>query len=64
MDNNEKLELIKISAIDFEGFKKKYITLTLSEQNSFNAYIETIQNYLKDIEKKRIEEKTGFPPPG
>ena len=63
MDNNEKLDLIKLSATDFEGLKKKFSTLTLVEQTEFKQYIETLQGYLTENEKKKIEERTGFPPP-
>ena len=63
MDNDEKLDLIKLSATDFNGFKKRFETLTLSEQTEFKQYMEMIQEYLRDNEKKRVEEVTGFPPP-
>ena len=63
MDNNERLELLTLSATDFAGFKKKYKTLTLTDQTEFKHYIQKVQDYLILHEKSRIEDVTGFPPP-
>ena len=63
MDNDEKLELIKLSATDFDGFKQKFETLTLVEQTEFKQYMEMVQDYLKNNENRKIQDKTGFPPP-
>jgi uncharacterized SAM-dependent methyltransferase len=63
MDKKSKLDLIKLSAIDFEGFKKKFETLSFTEQAEFNQHIDLIQTYLKANERQRIEDRTGFPPP-
>ena len=63
MNNEEKLELIRLSATNFEGFKKKFETLSPSEQTEFKNHMEMLQDYLKKNYRQRIEERTGFPPP-
>lgn len=63
MDDEQRLELIKLSAADFESFKTKFETLSPTEKMEFKNYMEKIQNYLQDNENKKMEDVTGFPPP-
>ena len=61
MDDNKRLELIRLSAIDFEAFKKQFEILSPTERMEFKNYIERVQDYIKDNENKKMEEVTGFP---
>ena len=63
MDDNRRLELIKLSAIDFEAFKKQFEILSPTERMEFKNYIERVQDYIKDNEDKKMEDVTGFPAP-
>ena len=63
MDDNKRLELIRLSAIDFEAFKKEYEILSPTERMEFKNYIKRVQDYIKDNENKKMEDMTGFPAP-
>ena len=63
MDDNKRLELIRLSAIDFEAFKKQFEILSPTERMEFKNYIERVQDYIKDNENKKMEDVTGFPAP-
>ena len=63
MDDNKRLELIRLSATDFEAFKKQFEILSPSERMEFKNYIERVQDYIKDNENKKMEDVTGFPAP-
>ena len=63
MDDEKKLELIKLSAKDFESFKEQFETLNPTEKMEFKNYMEKIQEFLTDNENKKMEDVTGFPPP-
>ena len=63
MDDNTRLELIRLSAIDFESFKKEFEILPPAEQMDFKNYLERVQDYIKDNENKKMEDVTGFPAP-
>ena len=63
MDDNKRLELIRLSAIDFEAFKKQFEILSPTERMEFKNYIERVQDYIKDNENKKMEDVSGFPPP-
>ena len=63
MEDNKKLELIRLSAIDFEAFKKQFEILSPTERMEFKNYIERVQDYIKDNENKKMEDVSGFPPP-
>ena len=63
MDDNKRLELIRLSAIDFEAFKKQFEILSPTERMEFKNYIKRVQDYIKDNENKKMEDVSGFPPP-
>ena len=63
MDDNKRLELIRLSATDFEAFKKQFEILSPAERMEFKNYIERVQDYIKDNENKKMEDVTGFPAP-
>ena len=63
MDDNKRLELIRLSAIDFEAFKKQFEILAPAERMEFKNYIERVRDYIKDNENKKMEDVTGFPAP-
>lgn len=63
MDNDKKLKLIKLSAVDFESFKKKFETLSPTQKMEFKNFIQEVQDYLNAIEKKKMRNITGFPSP-
>ena len=63
MEDNKKLELIRLSAIDFKAFKKQFEILSPTERMEFKNYIERVQDYIKDNEDKKMEDVTGFPAP-
>lgn len=63
MDDDKRFELIRLSAIDFESFKKQFEILPPAEQMDFKNYLNRIQDYIKDNENKKMENVTGFPPP-
>ena len=63
MDDNKRLELIRLSAIDFEAFKNQFEILSPAERMEFKNYIERVQDYIKDNEDKKMEYVTGFPAP-
>ena len=63
MDDNKRLELIRLSAIDFEAFKKQFEILSPTERTEFKNYIKRVQDYIKDNENKKMEDVTGFPAP-
>jgi len=63
MDDNKRLELIRLSAIDFEAFKKQFEILSPTERMEFKNYIERVQDYIKDNENKKMEDVSGFPAP-
>ena len=63
MEDNKRLELIRLSAIDFEAFKKQFEILSPAERMEFKNYIERVQDYIKDNENKKMEDVTGFPAP-
>jgi hypothetical protein len=63
MEDNKRLELIRLSAMDFEAFKKQFEILSPSERMEFKNYIERVQDYIKDNENKKMEDVTGFPAP-
>ena len=63
MDDNKRLELIRLSATDFEAFKKQFEILSPTERMEFKNYIKRVQDYIKDNENKKMEDVSGFPPP-
>ena len=63
MDDNKRLELIRLSATDFEAFKKQFEILSPAERMEFKNYIERVQGYINDNENKKMEDVTGFPAP-
>ena len=63
MEDNKKLELIRLSAIDFKAFKKQFEILSPAERMEFKNYIERVQDYIKDNENKKMEDVSGFPGP-
>ena len=63
MDDDKKLELIRLSAVDFESFKKRFEILPPAAQMDFKNHMERVQDYLKDNENKKMKDVTGFPPP-
>ena len=63
MDDNKRLELIRLSATDFEAFKKQFEILSPTERMEFKNYIERVQDYIKDNENKKMEDVSGFPAP-
>ena len=63
MDDNRKLELIKLSATDFESFERQFETLSPTETMEFKNFIEKVQDYLNTSEQKKMEDVTGFPSP-
>ena len=63
MDDNKRLELIRLSATDFEAFTKQFEILSPTERMEFKNYIERVQDYIKDNENKKMEDVTGFPAP-
>ena len=63
MDDNKRLELIRLSAIDFEAFKNQFEILSPAERMEFKNYIERVQDYIKDNENKKMEDVSGFPAP-
>ena len=63
MDDNKRLELIRLSATDFEDFKKQFEILSPTERMEFKNYIERVQDYIKDNENKKMEDVSGFPAP-
>ena len=63
IDDDKRLELIKLSAEDFESFKKQFEILSPTEKIVFKQYLEQIQKFLQNNENSKIEDVTGFPPP-
>ena len=63
MDDNKRLELIRLSAIDFEAFKNQFEILSPAERMEFKNYIERVQDYIKDNENKKMQDVSGFPAP-
>ena len=63
MDDNKRLELIRLSATDFEAFKKQFEILSPTERMEFKNYIERVQDYIKDNENKKMQDVSGFPAP-
>ena len=63
MDNDKRLELIRLSATDFESFKKQFETLPPAKQMDFKNHMKKIHAYLNDNENRKIENITGFPSP-
>ena len=63
MDDNKRLELIRLSATDFEAFTKQFEILSPTERMEFKNYIERVQDYIKDNENKKMEDVSGFPAP-
>ena len=63
MDDNKRLELIRLSAIDFEAFNKQFEILSPTERMEFKNYIERVQDYIKDNENKKMQDVSGFPAP-
>ena len=63
MNDDKRLELIRLSAVDFEYFKNQFEILPPAEQMDFKNYLERVQNYIKDNENKKMENITGFPAP-
>ena len=63
MDDNKRLELIRLSATDFEAFKKQFEILSPTERMEFKNYIQRVQDYIKDNENKKMEDVSGFPAP-
>ena len=63
MDDNKRLELIRLSAIDFEAFRKQFEILSPTERMEFKNYIKRVQDYIKDNENKKMEDVSGFPAP-
>ena len=63
MDDDKKLELINLSAVDFESFEGQFETLNPTEKMEFKNFIEKVQNYLNASEQKKMEDVTGFQSP-
>ena len=63
VNDDKRLELIRLSATDFESFKKLLEILSPVEQMDFKNYMEKVQEFLKENENKKMEVVTGFPPP-
>jgi hypothetical protein len=63
MDNDKRFELIRLSATDFESFRKQFETLPPAKQMDFKNHMEKIHAYLKDNENNKMKSITGFPPP-
>jgi hypothetical protein len=63
MNDDKRLELIRLSATDFESFKNLFETLSPAEQMDFKNYMKNVQEFFKENENKKMEAVTGFPPP-
>ena len=63
MDDDKRLDLIRLSATDFESFKKQFEILPPAERMDFKNYLGRVQDFIKYNENKKMENVTGFPAP-